>query len=814
MRTYWLVWLLSWSVSVYGQATVSGFVSDAQTGERLIGASVYLPGSKRGTTTNAEGYYTIRLAQPSAQLRYSFLGYTTAEQPITATATAQRIDIRLLSKSTSLTAVTVSGQEADQADVFKNVGFHLLSAAQIKQVPALLGETDPIKVLQLLPGMKGGREGSSDLHVRGGGPGQNLILLDRVPVYNINHLFGFFSVFNADAIRQVQTFKGGFPARFGGRVSSVIDVRLKEGNQQRTTAEGAIGLLSSKILVEGPIRKDQTSFLVSLRYTYPTQLLNLAQHITNAPSRLSAGFYDLNAKLTHTLSAKDKLSMGVYAGRDGFRFTSSSNASLRFRPGNLKNTESFLNSWGNLTVAAHWNRVVSDRIFATTSVYHTTYQLGLGGEVNAPANGFDYTASQQFNSAIRDWGLQSDWEIAVHPKHTIRVGTNLILHHFTVGKTQLNREWQYLNGQTVRLDTTLSAQPIRSAEIDVYAEDQWRIRPNLTLNAGIRQAFVQTEQQLLPSFQPRIAADWQLPNGWFVQGSYTKMAQALHLLSNTGAGMPTDIWVPATAQLPIERGRQWALGISKNWTGRNAVVETRLEAYHKSLTNVIEYEEGVDVLSRGPETNFFRDNGYESWQNRVALGRGESYGVEWMLHKKTGKLTGWLAYTLAWANRQFETLNRSNWFPYRYDRRHDVSIVGTWAFSPTRRLSWTWVYASPNALTFPTGQYLPFRFDDVSTGGTISYLFPADDFPARNNLRARAYHRLDVSYARTKRKKYGDRTWVIGVYNLYNRANIFTIGNTSQNTISPTDFSTPSRGLVINSLFTIIPSVSYQVKFL
>lgn len=766
--------LLFFGMQAQESYTLSGYVEDAQSLERIIGVNVYLEGKSIGTTTNTFGFYSLSLAPGEYELVVSFIGFETIRQNIAVKDQNIKLDFKLQEASETLDEVTVTAEEAQVEQV--QMSQVQLSVAEIKKIPAFLGEVDIIRAIQLLPGVQSGNEGTTGFYVRGGSPDQNLILLDGVPVYNASHLFGFFSVFNADAIKNVNLTKGGFPARFGGRLSSVLEIDMKEGNMREFHGEGSLGLISSKLTIEGPIWKDKTSFILSGRRTYYDILA--APFI---PEGQDFGYYfaDLNAKINHVFSRKDRLYLSYYNGIDDFSFREEYSNDPFFGGGEGYD-ESGLD-WGNHTGALRWNHLFNDKLFSNLTATFSQYRFSIGFEsyykdgTEESRDGFEYF------SLIRDYGLRYDLEYALNNEHQLKFGASFTNHTFRPGVAQIQETF---NGESVDSILDLSKK-VFANDFFAYVEDDWKVNDKIRLNYGLHySAYGTNDGAFYQNLQPRISGRYLINDNWSLKASYALMNQYVHLLSNSGIGLPTDLWVSSTALVKPQLSQQIALGSTTSlWNKR---FEFSAEAYYKIMDNLIEYKEGASYLSNA------------DWQTTVETdGEGEAYGLELLFRKKKGKTTGWIGYTLAWSNRRFSNLNDGNWFPYRYDRRHDISVVLNHQFNEKFDLGLTWVYGTGNSFTAPIAQIMLVN----AWGDTYTY----DRFSDRNDLRMPAYHRLDLGFNWHKKTKWGERTWNISVYNAYSRQNPFFLYlNTN---------SDGQRRINQVSLFPIIPSISYQFKF-
>ncbi|HIP37559.1 MAG TPA: TonB-dependent receptor [Crocinitomix sp.] len=672
---------------------------------------------------------------------------------------------------------------------------------KVKSLPVLLGETDIIKTAQLMPGIQSGSEGSSGMYVRGGGPDQNLILLDGVPIYNANHLFGFFSVFNADAINSVKIIKGGFPARYGGRLSSVIDIRMNEGNMNEYHGEGSIGIISSKFMLSGPILKGKTSFMISVRRTYIDLLMRpIISSINQSSSNYKAGggyfFYDINGKINHTINKKNHLYFSAYTGKDKFyikdEYKFYDYDSLKYR----YNTTDGKIQWGNQIFALRWNHQYGPKLFSNLTLHYSNYKFVTGFEdtefIDGKKDSPIYFNSFEYLSGIQDWGGKLDFYYYPNPKHKIIFGIGDTYHTFSPGiATSV-----FQTGSAIS-DTTFGSSKTYSHEFYGYIEDDYSITKKLSVNYGLHFSNLYVNQTYRKSLQPRIAANYILDENSSVKLSYSSMTQFLHLLSNTSVGLPTDFWVPATDKTPPQRGHQIAAGYTRD-LGKGYNIS--FEGYYKIMKDIIAYKEGASFLTVGKD-----------WQKIVEIGRGWSYGAELLFEKKIGKITGWLGYTLSWTWRQFDNINFGEPYPFKYDRRHDISLALTYDINDHIDLGVVWVYGTGNAVTLPIQQYQ--ELVEPYSANNYGYYWgntAVQYYEKKNDFRMPAYHRLDIGVNIHKKKKWGEATWSYGLYNAYNRQNPFYIEyGYLQNDFSPN----PQKVLKQRSLFPIIPSISYSFKF-
>ncbi|MEL6591599.1 MAG: TonB-dependent receptor plug domain-containing protein, partial [Bacteroidota bacterium] len=795
-------------------------LTEAESGEKMISARVYDALSAKGTLTNNFGFFSLSLPEGPIQLVATGSGFETFKLEFDLRADTL-ININLAQYTVD--EVVIVAEDDRLIEERTEMSTVDIPIKQIKMLPALLGEVDVIKAIQLMPGVQSGSEGATGLYVRGGGPDQNLILLDDVPLYYVSHLGGFFSVFNADALKSVKLTKGGFPARYGGRLSSVLDIRMKEGNMQEFHGEGTVGLISSKISLEGPIVKGKTSFIVSGRRTYLDLLSRPISRIaTQGQASFGYHFYDVNAKVNHIFSDKDRLYFSTYLGDDnlGIR-TDEKNGN----PGDDDYYEFSLRNktlWGNRMGALRWNHIWSPKLFSNLTATYSRYRFKVDNDVldaYSYRNAADSLIIERsegnlsYLSSIEDWGAKLDFEFYPNPANSIKFGAMTTWHTFTPGLLGLKLGE---DGQPGAVDTTLNAQVQNALESAVYIEDEIRLGRRFSANLGMHVSHYYVNEKSYYSWQPRASARLMLTDKVAFKASYVQMTQFVHLLANSGAGLPIDLWVPATDRVPPQNSWQAAAGIATSLTLWGQKFDLSVEGYYKEMDGLIEYKEG---------TNFFLGFEENDWQNRVEPGgTGTAYGAEVLLQKKQGKTTGWIGYTLSWNNRQFDNINGGNPYPYRYDRRHDVSIVVSHEFNERISVAGTWVYGTGNAITLASGGYgslLSWDYLPNNNFGSYAEILSGSGFTGngvslyengRNGFRMEAYHRLDLGVNLTKQTKWGQRTWNFGVYNAYSRLNPYTYYIRNEYDYSGGTV-TRKTSLTKLALFPIIPSVSYSFKF-
>lgn len=762
--------------------TISGLIRAKRTGESLIGASVRMslsPGqpdggetrrSSGGTTTNEYGLYSLTLFPGKYMLEYSAVGLSPTVLEINLQKDST-INIALAERSDSMEQVVVTAPAKGRSLSSPQMGVEHLSIGEIRTMPALLGEKDVLKAIQLLPGIKSAGDGSSGFFVRGGSADQNLILLDEATVYNATHLLGFFSTFNSDAIKDITMYKGGMPAQYGGRLSSVLDIRMNEGNNQDYSASGGIGLISAKLNVEGPVQQNKSSFLVSARRTYLDLFLKASPDSSVKGSKLY--FYDLNAKLNYTLGEKDRLYLSGYFGKD-----------------ELGNGKRFDITWGNATGTLRWNHIFNKRLFSNTSLIFSNYNYN----INIESGGTEYKIFSQ----IRDYNFKEELQWNAGSAHTVRAGLNATYHNIRPGEVSTT--------SAVSGSSSSNEQKRYSLEDALYLTDTWKTTDNLTITYGARlTAFsilgpgdfykVGAGGNVVDTLrygsgaivktwwnpEPRLAASYRLNASSSLKASYVRNVQNLHLISNSTSSTPTDKWIASTNVIKPELSDQVSLGYYKNL--KDDHYEVTVETYYKSLQHQIDYRDGANV---------YTNNAIES---SLLYGIGRAYGIECLLKKKTGRLTGWLSYTLSKTERKIDGINDNKWYNATQDRAHDIAIVGTYQYNKKWTFSASWVYYTGNAVSYPEGKY---RIDN-----TWVYVYKG-----RNNYRMPAYHRLDLGATRQlkKTKKFSSEL-SLSLYNAYGRENAYTI-------TFEEDKNNPNQtNAVQTSLFRFVPSVSYNFKF-
>ena len=777
--------------SVWAQTshTLSGYITDAATGETLIGATVWSESVGQGVASNLYGFYTLTLPAGTYDVRVNYIGYAPQRFEVDLTSDDVKFNVELAA-GLELGEAVVTGEQQNRIEEQVQMSRMEIPIDQIKALPAIGGEVDLLKTLQLLPGVQSGGEGTSGLYVRGGSPDQNLMLLDGVPLYNVSHLFGFFSVFNADAVKSMSITKGGFPARYGGRLSSILEINMKDGNMREFHADGNISVIASKLTLEGPIVKDKASFMVSARRTYLDILLRpiIAAATSNDPSvstNPAYYFYDLNAKLNWRVGPRDRVYFSAFSGKDDFGVESTE--TYDFDGVTERSTIDLGLDWRNQIQALRWNREIGPRMFWNATATHSVYNFNTGVDFadELTENGETTTSrfASLYQSGIEDYAAKLDIDFAPNARHFVRGGYNVTRHLFSPGALALELDF----GQENPLDTLIGQGNVNSTEQYIYLEDEFEVSPRLKVNAGLHLSGLSVQDTSYASLQRRFALNWKLAPGWAFKASFAEMAQFVNLLTNEGLSLPTDLWLPSTARIRPQESWQVAAGLATSVM--DGQIELSLEGYYKEMDGLLSYKEGASFLS----------DLSGNWEDQVTQGIGNSYGLEALVQKKVGKTSGWIGYTLSWSNRQFEDLNSGEWFPFTYDRRHDVSVVLTQEFNPKWSASATWVYGTGRAVTLSESVFTGLAYSDYPYAP--SFEVPSD----RNAFRMSPYHRLDVSVTRVKPGSDGNRALIWSVYNAYNNSNpFFALADTQ-----------PDGTRVIREygLFPIIPSVAWRFHF-
>ena len=789
-----------------GTATVSGYITDGTSGETLIGAGVLVEETGRktptGAVTNAYGYYTLTIPRGKVALQYSYVGYESV---------GMELDLQrdttfniVLTPSAQIKEATVVAQK-DAGIQSTYLGAIDIPLVHIQRTPVVFGEADVLKAIQLMPGVQGGNEGFTGLYVRGGGPDENLILLDGVPIYNVDHMLGILSVFQTEAVKKVTLYKGSFPARYGGRVSSIVDIRTNDGNMKETHGSIGVGALTEKFHLEGPIVKDKLSYSLSARGLHTIffdPLIRMAgKKLTDDGEEIYMNyfFYDLNGKITWRLSDSDRFFLASYNGRDqmGVKYTEDETY--------YGDTEGFNRTklglgWGNNVVSLRWNHVFSSQLFANTTVAYNRYRMSMNSGMWSQGTNYDgtkyrYDFDIDYLSGIRDWSAKLDFDYVPSPRHLVKFGAEYMYHTFlpqTLTAVTYSEEGNDKNNTN---DTYGNTTPYKGHDMSVYVEDDFSVTDRLTFNPGLHMSLFNTDGKSYWSLQPRVSAKYAWDGGWSLKAGYARMAQYVHLLSSAQISLPVDLWVPITKDIKPVTSDQFSTGVYfdgiKGW-------EFSVEGYYKSMHNILEYKDGTVMIA----TN-------TGWETKVEMGEGRAMGLEFFVQKTAGPLTGWIAYTLAKSDRQFPngSINLGERFPYKYDRRHNFNINANWQVTPRIDLSATFVFATGGTTT------LPVRKTAILSPGDY-WVQSADYVEHRNNYRLPASHHLNLGANFHRKKRHGERIWTVGVYNVYNQMNPNLV-MVHYETKRETPDSEPVTSLVMEkvTILPIIPSVSYTYQF-
>jgi hypothetical protein len=792
--------------------TIGGTITDASNGETAVGTTVLIKELNKATSTNQYGFYSISVPKGEYTIVFSYLGYESISKAITLDKNIS-LNIALRPVANELSEVEVSTKATDENVKSSQMSSVNLDMAEIKKIPSFMGEVDILKTIQLIPGVKSAGDGNTGFYVRGGGPDQNLILLDEANIYNASHLLGFFSVFNGDAIKNVNLIKGGMPAQYGGRLSSVLDIQMKEGNNQYYEAEGGIGVIASRLTIQGPIQKNKSSFIISGRRTYIDVLAKPFIEKSDFKGT-SYFFYDLNVKCNYIINEKNRLFFSSYYGKDVFDF---------------KDVEGGFNTripWGNATAGLRWNHVFNSKLFSNAALIYSNYDFSFG----ATQQDFELT----LKSGITDYNLKYDLSYFPNSRHSIKTGINYIFHTFVPTSVSAKQgETVFDLGKVIKLYAHDAA---------IYVGDDWDITPKWKMNTGLRFGnFTQIgpftrykkdifgkisdtvryrNGQVVANYnglEPRLALRYAINRSLSLKGSYTRNFQYIHLASISSVSLPTDVWMPSTEVIKPQIANQYAIGVFKNF--KENMFETSVEAYYKDMQQQIDYKEGAQPS----------DNVFDNPDNAFTFGKGWAYGVELFLKKNQGKFTGWIGYTLSWTWRQFDEINFGKPYLAKYDRRHDASLVLTYDASKKWNFGMVWVYGTGNRGTLPNSFFI--------YEGTTS-----NDYGLRNSYKFADYHRMDINITftpdraskleRRKQKlierykaegrdtteiqatkkwlKRYQNSWTLSIFNVYNRYNPYFIYFTRTGDFNAGTLKVGAKQV---TLFPILPSITWNFKF-
>ena len=781
-----IVFLLTFSLHGWGQQyTISGHVRDSSNGEALIGANVYIQGTQTGTSTNAYGFYSLTLEPGTPTLVYTYVGYNAKRLSLKVTRDTT-LDVELTTRPTELKQVVIQGEQPNENVTSVSMSTEKLTSRTMRKIPVLMGETDMIKSLKLLPGVKSTGSLSSGMSIRGGGRDQNLMLLDEAPVYNASHLGGIFSVFNTDAIKNVELYKGKIPSRYGGRLSSLIDVRMKDGNMKRLSGEGGIGLISSRITLESPIVQNKGSIMISGRRTYMDAVIKATRKISGSDEIMEFPFhfYDLNAKANYRLNESNRLYLSGYFGRDVFSYATNAMNQSRF-------------NWGNYTGTLRWNHLFSKKLFSNFTLMVSSYDYLLDNELTVGRD--ERTFAFEYDAFVKDYSFRADFGYYINQTNTLRFGIKSTWHDFHVGRVE---------GRQDTVSFRFSMPRINSIESALYLSNQQEINDHLSMKYGLRYSFFQnigpaevstlndqyqvTGQRQYPAgeiyntydgLEPRLAVNYTFTPRQSIKASYSRTRQYLLIASNSNTGSPLDVWISANPNIKPQIADQYSLGYFRNWFDNQ--LETSLEVYYKKMKNQVAFDE------------FARPQFNPDMEEDLRFGKGRAYGMELMIRKPSGRLNGWLSYSWSRSMRKIKDIQEKDWYPSPYDRPHDLSLVAMYDISPRISLSANWTIKSGRPLNAPASRY---EYGNL----IIPY------YTGRNQDRMPTYHRLDLGViieGKEKPRSNFNSQWVFSVYNAYAHKNADAIyfSQARNGSLKTKAFRT--------TYFTIFPSVTYNFSF-
>lgn len=763
--------------------SISGYIVDSTSLEKIIGANIFDSTANIGSTSNNYGFFSMSLPQKDTTiLKISHVGYATNFIKV---PTRKQLELRIaLVPGNNLSTVEIVSNNSKEGKL-STIGTINIPIKQANAIPAIGGEPDIMKVLQLRPGVISGSEASSGLLVRGGSPDQNLVLLDDATLYYVNHLGGFISTFNSDAISDVKLLKGGFPANYGGKLSSVLEVNMKDGNMRKFSGSGMVGMIASKISIEGPIKIDTASYIISVRrFMYDLLMMPISEALTQGFG-VGYYFYDFNAKFNYRFSSKDRIYLSLYSGDDKLKLKR--DLSDLYITGKVKIGQ----NWGNNLAAFRWNHLYNSRLFSNFVLSYTRYRLLNSSSTELKSQTDKQSTYTGFTSGINDLTAKIDFDFFTNQNFKMKFGMASIYHKFTPGLYNYENDFSNIGSS----DTSYGNYNMKAFDFSTYLSNEIKYDDWLFINLGGRLSIYQVKDKIYFAPEPRMLLSFNIINDLQLKFSYAKMHQNIHLLSNSGIGIPSDLWLPSTPKIKPSESSQIS---SELYTPLfNGNYEVSIDAFYKNMRNLITYKEGENTV-----------NANTDWQDKVEYdGIGKSYGVEFLFKKVTGKTTGWIGYSYSKTTRQFSNINNGLPFNYKYDRTNSISIVLIHNFSKTFNLSITWIFGTGNAITIPVGKYDVINdadgWVDNNIGG-YNYYSQAYIYNGINNYRLKAYHRLDIGSNITKKTKWGERTWNFSIYNAYNRQNPFYY------------FYSSSEGKTVikqQSLFPIIPSISYAFKF-
>ena len=770
--------------------TISGFVRDSLSGETLPASNVYETTLRRGGVSNNYGFFSITLPSGWVNVTATYVGYGRGVESFNLTRdTIIHFSLRT---NVQLEEVSVFSDHILPGISAKMFGANILPMEDVRQTPILFGESDLVKNIQLLPGVQGGSEGFSGLYVRGGGPDQNLILLDDVPVYNIGHLLGFYSIFNVDAVKHVTVHKSGFPARYSGRLSSVVDIRMIDGNKEKVKGTLNIGLLSSSLSLNGPLKKEKAGFAISFRRTYLDPIAGLIQKKQKETSNYY--FYDINAKFNYDFNYRNRIYMSFYFGRDKY-FTTYNSQEINYEGSDGSFYKAAVNDkneagWGNLVGALRWNSIWSDKLFSNVTATYSDYRFFIGIERNDRINLDEEFYEQRYLSGIKDYSAKIDFDYYPSNQHSVKFGGGYIVHLFNPGIDIVRREFQ----SATPADTSIGKERMLGGEMHLYVEDEFSPHKDVRINVGLSSALFNGRTKLYSTLEPRLSVFYKPWERWGMRTSYSLMSQYLHTISSSNIALPTDLWLPVTDKIAPMKSSQISLGTVFT-PGESGDYSFSLDGYLKRQSNLLHYKES---------TGFFDYS--TNWEDKLTVGEGFSYGAELYLQKLQGNWRGWFSYTYAKTSNRFSDLNGGKSFPTRFDRPHDIKISYSYLFNKRTIATIMWQYGSGLPVTLPIEKYYA---PDIHNGSSeLSY---SEDFGRYNEYRMPSFHRLDIGVSFHKQRSKTERVWDVGVINAYGRQNPFMLYFSSSNSDEP---SSSQRSLKQLSILPIpVPYIKYTLKF-
>ena len=776
------------TLSAQDKVTLSGYLYDAANGESLIGATIYVPDLQAGSVSNVYGFYSLTLPPGWYQIEFRYIGFKPVVRTLDLTGNL-RLDIELLDEQMLLEEIVITDEVEDLNVTGIQMGTHGMNINTIQGMPAFMGEVDVLKSIQFLPGVSTVGEGSSGFNVRGGGIGQNLVLLDEAPVYNSSHMLGFFSVFNPDAVKDIKLIKGGIPAQYGGRIASILDIRMKEGNNKKLTVNGGIGSIFSRVSIEGPLKKDKASFMIAARRSYADVMAKIFTSVLDDGAALN--FYDLTLKTNYNISKRNRIYLSGYFGRDKFKFDE---------------TQGF--NWGNNTGTLRWNHIFNQRLFSNFTLFFSDYDYEL-------AFGDDDLDKFDWNSRIQTFNFKPEFSYFINPDNELSFGGELIKYNFEpanavgvsngeVSDVSVEKknavEWAVYISNDQKVGRWSAQYGLRFSQFMLVGPGPYYEfdNPEPGTRRRVVNAFTAESGELIKRYQnlePRVSIKYQASNQTSIKASYNRTAQYIHLVSNTTASNPLDIWTPSTNNIKPQTADQWGLGYFRNYGPENAF-ETSVELYYRKSQNQIDYIDGADILIN------------EFIEGDLLSGEGRAYGLELLVKKSKGLFNGWVSYTLAQTELKVNGINNNKWYPTRFDQAHNFKAVMFYEPKSRWKLSANFTLLSGTPTTFPTSRV-----------EAQNYLIPFDYYGSRNNLRIPVFHRLDFSATlngkknRKGKERKNEDYWVFSVYNVYGRRNPFSIYFAQAEDRPVAGVPIKTQATQVSIIGSIVPAVSYNFKF-